>query len=131
MPNQYSPVATAVPDGPAYWFEDVVQCFVFGFGHAKRVIGVDTVKFQGFRVKIGPGKRLDMTGDRLPAPDDALIIHVKQYGGNLQQGIAPGVETSGFNINHDGEKTAKPAGNDCLVRHGISVPNRCGYSDVA
>ena len=60
MANQYGPVAAAVFDGAAYRFEYMLQCVMFGLGHAKRVIGVNTGKLQGFLVIVGNNIRMEL-----------------------------------------------------------------------
>ena len=52
-----------------------------------------------------------MAGDGFLATDEALIIHIEQYSGNLQQGITFRVKAAGFDINHDRKEAAKTSGN--------------------
>ena len=134
MANQYGPVAAAVFDGAAYRFKYMLQCIMFGLGHAKRVIGVNTGKLQGFLVEVGSREGLDVAGNGFLAADGAGIVYFQCDGGDFQQGVAFGVEACCFYINNDRQEAPKAAGNRWFlfkISHGASIPNRSGLGDVA
>ncbi len=96
---------------PLYFFldgrEDAVQCFLFRFGHAKGVEWVYTGKFQSPLFQIGAGEGLHMAAEALVAMELSLEVHAHGDCGNFQEGVGFGVESGGFHVDHNGEKTAK------------------------
>lgn len=72
--------------------------------------------------QVGAFERLDVKMKDLIGSEPAISIHLEGIGGYLQQGVCPGIEPGGFNIDDDGVKATKTALESVYsVGHGISV----------
>ncbi len=67
---------------------------------AERVPGVDAIEFQRFGVQVGPLEWLHVTVRQLPGLEAPSVVHLDDHRGDLQQGVASGIETGGFHVHH-------------------------------
>jgi hypothetical protein len=108
--NQYRPLANRSAHGSTDWREYVIQCGTLTERIAERMIRIDSCDFEGFRVDIGAGKRLDMRGNRRVWIYEAAFVHTNDRHRNFEQGIALAIEAAGFHIDDDRQESAKSLG---------------------
>ena len=90
-------------------FKNGVQRIVFTYRAALRIVWVNSIESQRFRLQVGPFEGSHVKMQRFVRHQPALLIHLQRNSGDLQQGVGFGIKPGGFNINYHRIKTAKTA----------------------
>ena len=81
------------------------------------MMDIDTVHFHRLRVEVGAGKRRYVAGNGFAAVKLSLFVDVDQDRRDLQQRIGGFVESTGLDIDDDGQVAAKALRHRGYISH--------------
>ncbi|BAO43625.1 hypothetical protein TBH_C0687 [Thiolapillus brandeum] len=105
--HQNGAAAVVRLDRLAHGFEYALQGFFLRLGETKGMMGIDTCESQGLWIQIGIGKRLHMNAYGSARNQHTPGVHIDDHGGDFQQCICAGIESAGFHVHYNGQKTAE------------------------
>ena len=94
-------------DGFSDGGENFTQRGILFHGDPQWMIQIDASDFQGLGIYVGTFKGSDVGIHGFSWYQDAVIIHVYDHRRNFKQCIGLIIETAGFDINHDGQKSSE------------------------
>src|SRR6185437_10835321 len=115
--HQDRTLAAVVAHGGAHRLEHVLQREALVQGAAQRVVRVDAGDLQRARVEVGAGEGLHVGMRGGLRVQEAVRVHAHGDRGDLQQGIAFGVETAGFHVHDHRQEAAEARGH--AARHAV------------
>ena len=107
MRHHNGTIAVAIFHTLAHHLKDGVQCVILADRAAQRVVRVDTVERQRFRLEVSAFKWFNVEMQRRVRHQPALLIHFQRNCRYFEQGIRFGIESSSFYIDNHGIKPTK------------------------
>jgi hypothetical protein len=108
--DKYGALTTILTYSRTHSTENALQCVALVDCGAQRMIRIDAVYRKRRRFHICTFEWLDVITNGLATRQDSAIAEIHENGGDFQQRIRLAVESAGFHIDDDGQKTAKAAG---------------------